>query len=75
MAKRYKPGDIVTMRVLSVEPSLMVVNLDGIRMELAMPDRPMTHKQLKAQMEKIAATWKKHYGKTVEFQVSKLVQS
>lgn len=71
MAKRYKPGDIVTARVVAVEPGFMLINLDGIRMEFAMPVRRMTHKQLTAQCRKITRTWEKHYGVTVKFPIPK----
>jgi hypothetical protein len=34
------PGDLLTMRVLSVEPGLMRVDLDGIKLRLEMPMKP-----------------------------------
>jgi hypothetical protein len=75
MPRKHKPGDLVTVRVLSVEPGLMRVDLEGTKLRLEMPMKPMSRKRVKAQIEKITATWNRHYGNTFEFRLDKLVES
>jgi hypothetical protein len=40
---RHKPGDLLTMKVLAVEPGLMRVEFDGRQFEIEMPIKPMRH--------------------------------
>jgi hypothetical protein len=71
MPQKLKAGDLLRMRVLSVEPGLIRVDFDGIKLGLEMPVKPMNRKRLKAQIEKITRTWEKHYGKRVNFRLGK----
>jgi hypothetical protein len=74
MPKRYKPGDILTARVVAVELGFMRVDLDGTKLDLEMPVKPMSRKMPTAQIQKITRTWGKHYGVNVNFRLGKLVE-